>query len=318
MTMNSIFSPLWRPSTGPVLPWVHTLDKIMGTCDLPSLDGPLIYIASDYSGTQRQSDYLVLSFLIADLYNSGGWEKQRRVVRRRFLRDRRRMSYKALNDRWRVAALDPFLEAAALINGLLCCFVIHKSIERIVTGPDTFQQWAGRLGIKGKWTEKQFESMLRVANFVSIFIGAMGKDAQSMYWISDEDDIFANPTKQADVATMMSWLGNLYIRHHPGELGVGTTAIDPGDRAEEDIVSVADLVAGALADAVTKISKHPKWFTSRITIVPSGLKPKTERIVSWLATRKPHLKYVSIVFDRSDQSDYSMRRMEWRPSRIVI
>ena len=269
-------NPNWKNITGPAFSWVKTLNEIMQGFEIPLLEGPLVYIASDYSGSYRGSEYFVITILMADLYNSQPWERYRREIRDGLLRDNRRMSYKALNDRRRRKALKPFLNAAGFIHGLLATFVIHNSISHIVTHSEFLEDWYDRLGLKGRWTDKQFEKMLRIANFVSILIGAMGKPGQNIYWISDEDDIFANETKQQDVALMMSRLGNLYIKHEPGELGVGTSKIDPGDRAEEDLVAVADLTAGAVADIVNNLSKHPNWFVGNTVAIASGLKPKTE------------------------------------------
>jgi hypothetical protein len=308
----------WNAFANPPISWVGTLDQIMQKCDLPPLCGPIVYIATDYSGTQRESRYLVICALVADLYNSGAWETRRQRLRRDLLRDGRRISFKALSDRYRAFVLEPFLNAAGHIEGLLSCFLLDKNIARLITAPPTLEQFADRLGIKGKWTDKQFETMMRVVTFVSILIGAMGKDGQNMYWISDEDEIFANPIKHADVATVMSRLGKIFIRHKPGELGVGTTTIDPGDRLEEDLVAVADLASGALAEVVSNLSESPKWLMPKKMVHLPELKLKTEWIVSWLASPKPLLKHVVIVFDKGKHSDLTMRRLELKPSQIVI
>src|SRR5438876_1814427 len=87
------------------LPWVTSFNKWLRLSKLPKLTGSTIYVASDYSGQDKQSPFEVLSLLIVDLDNSHAWERQRRLVRYRFLKDGRRISFKALNDGQRRRAL---------------------------------------------------------------------------------------------------------------------------------------------------------------------------------------------------------------------
>jgi hypothetical protein len=55
---------------------------------------------------------------------------------------------------------------------------------------------------------------------------------------------------------MLSSWSSHYVKHNLGELGIGTTSIDEGDRIEEDLAAVADLVAGAAAEVVTRMAEQ--------------------------------------------------------------
>jgi len=285
---------------------------------LPICDGPVVLLASDYSGFEPSSAYTVISIVVVDLYNSAEWEMKRRHVRERYLPNKRRLSFKSLNDKYRKVALIPFLEAADCIEGLLVSFVINKKLKNLFTYPGIYDKWRAKLGLKWRWSEKQFEQMLRLTHFTSILIGALGKDGQCMYWISHQDEIFANQSKHEDVSAIMSRLGNIYIQHNPGELGVGTSAIDPGDRAEEDLVAVADLAAGAIVDVVRDSSSRANWH-SRNGISPiESTKEKSEPIIIWLSNDRSRLKKTNIIFDESKVSDFSLRRLDLVESRIII
>jgi hypothetical protein len=308
----------WRSATNAVFSWINTLDKIMQSCDLPSCDGQLVLLASDCSGFEYSSNYIVISILAIDLYNSEEWEKRRRFIRNKYLPNKRRMSFKTLNDKYRQIALIPFLEAADYIEGLLISFVINKHVKKLFSYPGILHEWHAKLGLKWTWSEKQFERMLKLANFTSILMGALGKDGQHMYWISDEDEIFANTTKQADVSMIMSRLGNIYIQHDPGELGIGTSAIDPGDRAEEDLVAIADLAAGAMVDVVGDASSNVNWHTSNSMSLIETTKAKSAPIISWLGNSDSRLKKVAIIFDESKISDFSLRKLYIRETSIII
>lgn len=308
----------WRNSNKNAYPWVKTLDKIMQDIKLPEFNGPLMYLASDSSGYEKTSNYLATSFVVVDLFNSHEWETKRRNIRQTLLPNNRRMSFKGLNDSHRRNALIPFLDAANYIDGLLINFILNKKVKGLVTYEGVFDKWKSRLGLKWKWSEKQFKKMVETAHFAAILIGALGKDEQEICWISDQDEIFANPIKSQDVATMLSGLGNIYIQHSPGKLGVGTSEIDPGDRAEEDFVAIADLAAGALVDFVNNCSKNPNWNTNNKMIITENNKVKSDHITSWLSKTDLRLKKVNIVFDESEISNFSMRKFDIRESKIII
>jgi len=290
----------------------------MQKIELPDLKGSLILLASDSSGYEKTSNYLAISFIVIDLFNSKEWEIKRRNIRQVFLPNNRRMSFKALNDSYRQNALIPFLEAANCIDGLLISFLLNKKVKGLVTYEGVFDKWKDRLGLKWKWSEKQFKKMVEIAHFASILIGALGKDNQDIYWISDQDEIFANPTKHQDVGKILSRLGNTYIQHTPGKLGVGTSEIDPGDRAEEDLIAIADLAAGALVDFVNKCSCDPKWKRNNEIIVIENSKVKSDHITYWLSKTKSRLKKVNIVFDESNISNFSIQKIDIREPTVII
>src|SRR6266700_5970420 len=80
----------------------------------PELCGPCLIVTSDYSGSHSGSAFEVYSLLVGDLTRCREWFRVRSGIRSEFLKDRRRMSYKTLNDRQRQRALGPFLAAADL------------------------------------------------------------------------------------------------------------------------------------------------------------------------------------------------------------
>ena len=77
---------------------------------LPRVDqGPILVLASDYSGQHKSSDFEIFTFLVSDYVFLGLWDKLRSEVRKRFLPDGRRMAFKSLNDKVKRRALAPFL-----------------------------------------------------------------------------------------------------------------------------------------------------------------------------------------------------------------
>ena len=92
---------------------------------LPDLrQSSIIFVGSDYSGQHDFAQYESLSFLFADLERCGDWEQQRQQVRRQFLPDGRRLSYKNLGDRKRQRALIPFSMLPTPFQDLLLPFLL--------------------------------------------------------------------------------------------------------------------------------------------------------------------------------------------------
>ncbi len=94
------------------------------------------------------------------------------------------------------------------------------------------------------------------------------------------DECFATQERKADTARMMGAFTSEYVKHNLGELGIGTTEIDEGDRLEEDVTAVPDLAAGAICDLLNRMHQHLGTFPLIPALVPS-LKGKTDLISSW-------------------------------------
>jgi hypothetical protein len=93
--------------------------------------GPQLIMTSDYSGQHAGCDAEVYSFLIADAVYLWLWQEMRKNLRQKYLPDMRRMSYKALGDKQRQAALIPFLRIANCIPGLLLTIMVDKRIKQL-------------------------------------------------------------------------------------------------------------------------------------------------------------------------------------------
>ena len=72
----------WRPIQNPAYPWGPTLERFVLSCIPPSMAGPVVYIASDYSGEHKESEFETISILYLDQHQSRSWDARRRVIRR--------------------------------------------------------------------------------------------------------------------------------------------------------------------------------------------------------------------------------------------
>lgn len=310
-TWALISNKRWSPLRH-LYPWGQTIERIIGTLAIPRLDGPVIYVASDYGGTHDTSLYETFSVLYLDMQASSDWEARRRAVRQRFLPDGRRMAFKNLNDRKRQDALVPFLDAANHISGILLTLVVRKCIQNLCSNEELFAHSKQQLGLDTGLKYVSFERMLRIVNLVTMLYGGLSKQGQSIYWISDEDALFANERRTQDLKKFLDRWSSHYVSHSLGELGVGTTTIDEGDRIDEDLNALPDLMSGAVSEVATALAQACGGSIPIRLAVPfdKALSPKTDLIYSWIQDNQYSLQRAVIVIEKRDPKGFSVAKLE--------
>lgn len=299
-TPSLIVASPWRPIARPLYPWVRTIEKILVSIQPLPISGPVVYVASDYSGLVKSHLYDVVSVVYLDVYASRRWEQQRRLVRQDYLGDGRRMSFKALNDRNRQQALVPFLAACNEIHGVAISLAVRKTISNLCTDDTFFRNCVSQFALSQRWKRFSFERMTRVCHLIALLMGGLSQPRQHIYWISDQDDMFANTQLSSDVANMLGHFSGHYVSHGLGELGMGTTAIDEQDRQDEDLNAICDLMSGAVADVTTGVAQqcHGRIPAPLAVRCAANFSPKAELIYSWISDQSHRLRRAVIVFDK--------------------
>lgn len=209
--------------------------------------GSTLFLASDYSGEHKGATHEAFSFLLADLNSLGLWNELRKRVRANFLRDSRRMSFKGLNDRQKRKALLPFLRAADTIPGLLFSVLVEKRLASDFKLSETERKKLP--GVLHTWPPRSVRKLLWISHLGALIVSGLSAQGQNLFWITDEDDIAANPRLIRDATTIMARITSAYLPHNMGHMRFGTSASDNGDLFIEDAVAIPDLAAGALAQA---------------------------------------------------------------------
>src|ERR1043165_8986371 len=84
-------------------PWPWTpgfLRQLHQVRSVPFFGSHLMF-GSDYSGDPGTCPFVVYGFVIADEQGSPAWPRRAQRVRDRYLKDKRRMSFKNMNDAYR-------------------------------------------------------------------------------------------------------------------------------------------------------------------------------------------------------------------------
>lgn len=222
-----------------------------------------------------------------------------------------------MTDRRKRAALPPFLTAAATLPGLLVTILINKRISNLSHGEILHR--SPSLTLRHNWTPRALERMARTTHFVALLIGRFSQRGQNVYWISDEDELFGNVAKSRDLTDLLAMWSGLYVPHALGEIGAGTTSMDPGDRFEEDVVAIPDLFAGALREFL--IRGRTVWgdhVPSGLAFQePQGLSDKSQLVLSWLATESS-LDSVTLLFEQHPDGRYGLSRFDFIKSESAL
>lgn len=248
-----------------------------------------------------------------DVEASSQWELRRRAIRRRFLTDGRRLSYKALGDVQRRNAIAPFFGAAESIVGVCVAVIVDKRIRRLcLNEPGDYERMHVAANLQAKWKDRELEEALRVTQVVAGLVAGLSQPNQNVCWIVDQDNLFGNERQSRDVSRLLSSFSSHYVSHPLGELGIGTTALDEGDRWEEDLTAIPDLVAGALAETTTRLSRYCGGHVVPSIAIPydAPLLAKADLIANWFWARGSRLRRVAILFAQQADGRYAVSRHE--------
>jgi hypothetical protein len=151
-------------------PWTKSVERILRYAQPRPFTGSHLAIGSDYSGDHKGSSYRTYCYLIMDTDASSDWPRLRSQVRRHFLPNGRRMSFKNLGDSHRRRALVPFLQSADTINGHLVALVVTKKLSNLSWRGLFDETTPKRLGLRGVWKERSFEAMFRCAQMYALML----------------------------------------------------------------------------------------------------------------------------------------------------
>ena len=320
------YEPRWRPPEGAsgvfgeITAHLAALESEDPTA-LPDLRTPgHLTIASDYSGQHAGARQEVLAFLLCNPERNHAWEHARRRVRRELLGDGRRMAFKDLGDHRRREALNPFLDAADQIPGLLFAVAIPSTVRTLfarrdaprrptATAPATppapgqgqgtppaaahsalptlhfaLPHYDARFGVAG-------EHLLRAAHCVALLIAGFSRPQQEALWLTDEDEIAPHVAGTRRLQRICAHVLGHYTPNPPRDLRCLYTRHDDRSRAIEDLTAMPDLAAGPGGPAPAPHPARQAGGGGGAPLpFPAGLTGKTRRIIRWLSRPQQPLR----------------------------
>lgn len=259
-----------------------------------------LFLFSDYSGDHSESKFLSYSILIIDEQSFRTFLSSHKVFWQEHNLENRIIDYKKLNDRIRSKALLPFLKFCNNLNGLILTIVISKNIKSI------FQEEKPKhinknlvLWRSGKVQEK----ILRIREFILLSLIGLGKEAQDVQWITDNDDIVAN---NGQLNALNKFMKEGLLKHLDYELenfSIITLSNDSEEKTLEKLCSLPDLIAGTLVDFIGNHDLENKHLKEGEILTPiKHEKQKVNPITNWLSKNEDshNLKKVNITITESN------------------
>jgi len=265
-------------------------------------------LACDFGGSHQRSRYESFSFLAGSIAESGEWDELRRWVRTEYLSDGRRMSFKGLRDGQRARSLVPFLHAADKFPGVLVTLLLDKKIGSVIGDHEHPNFFPELVVAKRGWTKRAFHRLCVVASVGALLIAGLSAPSQDILWLTDQDEIAPN-ARQHDHAGWVFLLHiNTYAPQNHGKLVFLTTEGDDEGRRLEDVVAIADLAAGGLAEALSLLRNEVGQLGCGLGIpLPEGLSDKAAVILAWLGGQGFLLRRLSIVLECMGPNGVSAR-----------
>jgi hypothetical protein len=235
---------------------------------------------ADFGGQHKGQHFDTYSFLVLDLEKNGRWLDRQQHFRQTVMPNTRRMSFKAMNDKYRRQALLPFLTLANGIEGWLVVFAISKAGGSLFRRVEEISQAHGLLG---GWKPRVRERLLRIMHLSAFLLSGLSSPGQDVLWIIDEDEIAANIPQLTQLTGVLGNMTSNSIDHNLRHIRCGTTRSDDGTLSLEDLAAVADLGAGALSEITTAMIDQ-RQFPRRgiISPPPAGLTWKSRTLATWL------------------------------------
>ena len=295
----------WFHEHAPLLGAANALSAVIAAierkhpCSIPNLrDLPTLLIGSDYSGFHKGAQFEVTSFVATNFEKIGKWDAERTRLREQYLPEQRRMSYKALNDGHRRAALIPFLNIANQIPGLLVSIAVDKNVTTIFDRDTEAGEHAYGHPFFDGWKPAPVERAMRSIHFASILLRGLSRAGQDLWWFTDQDEIVANEQRLRSFVTLMATVSSHYLPHDLRHMRIATTASDTGRRDIEDFVAIADFAAGALQEVLTTGSGR-QLLDAPSLFVPAEqeIGTKVRRIMDWFADNTQPLQRLTLIVD---------------------
>lgn len=290
-------------------PWTQAFMRQLLQMRTEPFNGTHLMLGSDYSGDHRKSRFKVYGFVLANADTSPSWPSRVDLVRREFLKDGRRMSFKNMNDGHRRRALVPFLEATEALDGHVVVVAVTKELTWLTSSPTSRTQSEVSQTLKARWDHVACEEMVRVAHFFAMLLGAWSSPGMHVSWFTDDDMIVANENRLDDMHLWAAKISSFYTKHPLGEFMFNKVSVFPENRSYEDFLAIPDLAAGMFAEVLANRTKDSELPNSRIRI-DAELSEKSDVISSWFAHSLGTLKKTCILIDKKSDGRFGIGELQ--------
>jgi hypothetical protein len=266
--------------------------------DLRALRNTTVGIFSDYGG-ESTGRYLTYSFLVCAFGSLGPFKQRMAELRKKAGVGRKEIAFKDLGMGQLQRMLPHYLRLVdQYVSGLVFTLVVEKSIPSLFgpPGPETLREEVTALEGVGysKVVPKVAEKLFRVVHTTAFLLALLGHQGQKIFWMTDNDAIAETPEKHELLLAVLYRVLPLYTNKAFGLLG-GARPFQPREFEYLDLLSVADIAAGAVAQCLSSIDAvgHDK----------AQIKDSAEHVLRWLCHNSVTLKKFCMTVKRDANGD---------------
>jgi hypothetical protein len=277
--------------------------------NLSAFSNQSLGVFSDYSG-EGAGRYFVYSILICGFNMHAPFGLRMAQIREDHNLGAKEIAYKDFNMGQLRRALPHFLTATDGLPGFLCTIAVDKRISTVFGAND--KETPARLveiieqaGL-GRRKPRTAEKLLRVVHLTAYLTALLATNGQKVFWMSDHDEICANPTQHALLLELFGRVLPIYTR--PGcVFGTMGGALPFAERSIDmnDLLSIPDVVAGTLGDY---LSKRDVEGPENICV-----KRGAEEVLLWLARDGIGLKKACFVMRKTADGMIERGSIEFSP-----
>lgn len=282
--------------------------------------GSEVLMASDYGGSHKASKYETFGFLVGSTSGAADWDRLRYKVRRSFASDNRRLAYKKLRSDRDIEWLIAFLDMANYFPGVIVTFLVDKSIKPMLGDYGSIRWFPEMVVAERGWNQRAFRKLSLVANMGGLLLAGLTDTSQDMLWVTDQDEIAPNPTKHNHAGHVIHHYISTFAPDKNGFITFATTELDIGERRHEDAVAIPDLVAGALADSMSRVRSEGIEAGSLLCVpLPESVPLKTRIVLRWLSAHYFPLRRLVVVLDKDEAGNVLSKvvRLTYQPSTLL-
>lgn len=225
--------------------------------NLSALANRTVGIFSDYGGEDTTSRFYTYSFLVCAFGSLDPFKQQMAALRAKSGIAGKEIAFKDF--RWGPLRrmLPAYLRLCdGYISGLLFTLVVDKTIPSLFGPGDA--ETIGRLtdALKetgyGSVAPRVGEKLFRVLHCIAFLVALLGQSGQKIFWMTDHDAIGETLEQHSKLLDILNRVLPLYTSKSFSFLG-GARPFTPRAFEYLDLLSVADIAAGTIAQILTSI-----------------------------------------------------------------
>lgn len=259
-------------------------------------------IICDFREPEKPHKLLGLSFIISELQSLESFRQLRLQVKEEYGLGNQEIKYSKFRAKKnRPDYVNTYINQADEIEGLMVNFIIAPTLDELI--PNFYSKFIERFPAYEVYNAKVFRKLNFVAHLISVLIQPILTNNRRLYFISDQDNMFANSgIRDLSLAYILQSIEAYSLKEH-----FQLTFLDPkqdsDDRYLRDLSSIPDLAIGSLTDLFNSFGGNYENLRKGRQLFPGNVKKKAHSYSEWLFVKHKPLKRASFFMELHGENE---------------